>query len=196
VHVYGLAWNELYKSTATVTARSDSSQRVFTIPANLYSGPERLLFIDLSLADATGRTVSHNFYWVPTTLTTFDWEGTDYTHTPASHHEDLTALTHLATAQIDAHAEISTAHGRELRVHLANKSNALAFQVRAAVRTASGGLIAPVLWSDNWIELKPGESTTLTAQLPADDNNSPTLQVEGWNIAPISLTPTTAVATR
>jgi exo-1,4-beta-D-glucosaminidase len=196
VHVYGLAWNELYNSTATVTARSDSSQRVFTVPANLYSGPERLLFIDLSLADAAGRTVSHNFYWVPTTLTTFDWEGTDYTHTPASHHEDLTALTHLATAQIDARAEISTARGREIRLHLANKSNTLAFQVRAAVRTPSGGLIAPVLWSDNWIELKPGESTTLTAQLPADDNNSPTVQVEGWNVAPMSLTPTTAVATR
>ena len=196
VHVYGLAWNELYNSTATVNARSDSSQRVFTVPANLYSGPERLLFIDLSLADATGRTVSHNFYWVPTTLTTFDWEGTDYTHTPASHHEDLTALTHLATAQIDARAEVSTARGREIRLHLANKSNTLAFQVRAAVRTPSGGLIAPVLWSDNWIELKPGESTTLTAQLPADDNNSPTVQVEGWNVAPMSLTPTTAVATR
>jgi exo-1,4-beta-D-glucosaminidase len=196
VHVYGLAWNELYNSTATVTARSDSSQRVFTVPANLYSGPERLLFIDLSLADAAGRTVSHNFYWVPTTLTTFDWEGTDYTHTPASHHEDLTALTHLATAQIDARAEVSTARGREIRLHLANKSNTLAFQVRAAVRTPSGGLIAPVLWSDNWIELKPGESTTLTAQLPADDNNSPTVQVEGWNVAPMSLTPTTAVATR
>jgi exo-1,4-beta-D-glucosaminidase len=197
VHVYGLAWNELYKATSTITSRSDSSQRVFTIPGNLYSGPERILFVDLSLSDSAGKAVSHNFYWVPTTLTTFDWEGTDYTHTPASHHEDLTALTHLPAAQIDVHAEIATsAHGRELHVHLSNKANALAFQVRGAVRTASGGLIAPVLWSDNWIELKPGESTTLTAQLPAGDNNTPTVQIDGWNVAPISLTPTTAVAAR
>jgi len=64
------------------------------------------------------------------------------------------------------------------------------------VRTPSGGLIAPVLWSDNWIELKPGESTTLTAQLPAGDTNTPTVQVDGWNVAPVSLTPTAAVATR
>ena len=197
VHVYGIAWNELYKAATTITSRSDSSQRVFTIPGNLYSGPERILFVDLSLSDSAGKALSHNFYWIPTTLTTFDWEATDYTHTPASHHEDLTALTHLPAAQIDAHAEIaSSSHGREIQLHLANKSNNLAFQLRAAARTASGGLIAPVLWSDNWIELKPGESTTLTAQLPAGDNNTPTVQIDGWNVAPISLTPTTAVAAR
>ena len=197
VHVYGLAWNELYKASAAVTARSDSSQRVFTIPANLYSGPERILFVDLSLSDSASHAVSHNFYWIPTTLTTFDWEGTDYTHTPASHHEDLAALTKLQPAQVDAHAEISNStNGREIQLHLSNKSNNLAFQIRAAVRTASGGLIAPVLWSDNWIEIKPGESTTLTAQLPAGDSSTPTVQVDGWNVAPISLTPTTAVAAR
>jgi exo-1,4-beta-D-glucosaminidase len=197
LHVYGIAWNELYQADSTVTARSDSSQRVFTIPLNLYSGPERILFIDLSLADAAGRTVSHNFYWVPTTLTTFDWEGTDYTHTPAARSENLSALAHLSAAQVDAHAEIvASAHGREVHLHLANKSNTLAFQLRAAARTAGGGLIAPVLWSDNWIELKPGESTILTAQLPAGDTSTPTVQLDGWNVAPISLTPTTAVAAR
>ncbi len=158
---------------------------------------ERIFFIDLSLADSGGHVVSHNFYWVPGTLTTFDWENTDYTHTPAARHEDLTALTHLAPAQVDAHAEIeNTAHGRELRVHLSNPSKALAFQLRAAVRTSSGGLIAPVFWSDNWIELTPGESTVLTAKLPEGDNSMPTVKIDGWNVAPISLTPTTAVAAR
>ena len=197
VHVYGINWNELYTATSTVTATPDSSQRLFTIPAALYSGPERILFVDLSLTDASGRAVSHNFYWVPTTLTTFDWEGTDYTHTPASRHEDLTALAHLPAAQVEAHAELASgAHGREIRLHLANKSNVLAFQIRGAVRTASGGLIAPVLWSDNWIELKPGESTTLTAQLPATVSDNPTVQIDGWNVAPVSLTPTTAAAAR
>jgi exo-1,4-beta-D-glucosaminidase len=197
VHVYGLAWNELYQAETEVHANADSSRRVFEIPAALYSGSERIFFIDLSLADAKGQIVSHNFYWVPGTLTTFDWENTDYTHTPAARHEDLTALAHLPSVQVEAHAElVNTAHGRAIQVHLSNPSKALAFQVRAAVRTASGGLIAPVLWSDNWIELTPGESTTLTAQLPEGDNPSPVVQIDGWNIAPISLTPNTAVAVR
>jgi exo-1,4-beta-D-glucosaminidase len=197
VHVYGLAWNELYSAQADVDAGADSSQRVFTIPATLYSSAERTFFIDLALSDSSGRVVSRNFYWVPGTLTTFDWESTDYTHTPAMRHEDLTALAHLPPAQVEGHAEIEiTPHGREVRVHLANHSNALAFQIRAAVRTASGDLIAPVLWSDNWIELRPGESTTLTARLPEGETSPPVVQVDGWNVAPISLTPTNAVAAR
>ncbi len=197
VHVYGLAWNELYSAQATVDSNADSAQRVFTIPANLFAGAERVFFVDLSLGDSSGRVVSHNFYWVPGTLTTFDWENTDYTHTPASRHEDLTALAHLPAAQVEAQAEIeNTAHGPQIHVHLANHSKALAFQLRAAVRTASGGLIAPVFWSDNWIELKPGESTTLTAQLSEEETATPTVQLDGWNVAPISLTPTTAAATR
>ncbi len=197
VHVYNLAWNELYSAQSTLDSNADSAQRVFSIPANLFSGSERIFFIDLSLADSNGHVVSHNFYWVPGTLTSFDWENTDYTHTPAARHEDLTALAHLPAAQVAARADIeNTAHGREIHVHLANQSNALAFQVRAAIRTNSGGLIAPVLWSDNWIELKPGESTTLTAQLPEGETAAPTVQVDGWNVAHITLTPTTAVAAR
>ena len=197
VHVYGLAWNELYTAQATVESNADSAQRVFTIPANLFSDVERIFFIDLSLADSSGHVVSHNFYWVPGTLTTFDWESTDYTHTPAARHEDLTALAQLPRAQVQAHAEIaSTAHGREISLHLANQSNTLAFQVRAAVRTDTAGLIAPVFWSDNWIELKPGESTTLTAQLPDGNSATPTVQIDGWNVAAISIMPTTAVAAR
>ena len=66
-------------------------------------------------------------------------------------------------------AEIEhTAQGRVVHLHLHNADTGLAFQVSAAARTQSGGLIAPVYWSDNWIELKPGEEITLTAELPEE----------------------------
>jgi exo-1,4-beta-D-glucosaminidase len=191
VHVHNLAWKELYSSEATVNASLDSAQRVFSIPESLYSGAERLFFIDLTLSDAAGHVVSRNFYWVPGTLTSFDFPKTDFTHTPAARHEDLTALTNLPPAKVLAHAEIeNTPRGRELRVHLDNSTAALAFQVRAAVRTQSGGLIAPVFWSDNWIELVPGESRTLTALLPQDASQTPVVQIEGWNIGSETITPT------
>jgi exo-1,4-beta-D-glucosaminidase len=195
VHVHNLGWKELFSAEATVEPGADSAQRVITIPENIYSGAERLFFIDLTLKDAAGQTVSRNFYWVPDMLTAFDWEKTDYTHTPAARHEDLTALAHLPDASVNAHAEMAvTAHGRELSVHLENKSQALAFQVRAAVRTATGDLIAPVFWSDNWIELIPGESTTLKALLPENAAVDPVVEIEGWNIPSIKVRPTTPVA--
>jgi exo-1,4-beta-D-glucosaminidase len=195
VHVHNLAWNELYKAEAEVDSGPDSVQRAFSIPDSLYSGPDRIFFIDLTLADNSGRVVSRNFYWVPGTLTTFDWNRTDYTHTPADRHEDLTALTRLPAATVQAHAEIETTpRGRELRVHFENSSAALAFQVHAAVRTQKGELIAPVFWSDNWIELTPGESNTLTAILPEDSPAAPVVQIGGWNIQPSTITPTLTAA--
>ncbi len=195
ISVHNLGWKEVYRAETVVNSGIDSAQRIFDIPDSLYSGDDRIFFIDLSLKDAAGHEVSHNFYWVPVTLTTFDWEKTDYTHTPAERHEDLTALTNLPPAKVLAHAEIAnTPRGREVRLHLENTSAALAFQIRAAVRTPSGGLIAPVFWSDNWIELPPGESTTLTALLPEGADGVPAVQIEGWNIASVSIAPTAVAA--
>jgi exo-1,4-beta-D-glucosaminidase len=195
IRVYNLAGKEIYSAETVVEAAADSVQRVFSIPENLYQGSDRILFIDLTLADSTGIVLSRNFYWVPTTLTAFDWAKTDYTHTPAARHEDLAALTSLPPSKVTARAEIeSTPRGRELRLHLSNSSVELAFQISAALRTPSGGLIAPVLWSDNWIELVPGESRTLTALLPDTAPANPIVRIEGWNIAPETITPTAANA--
>jgi exo-1,4-beta-D-glucosaminidase len=195
IDLHGLAWNELYKADAPVNSAADSAQRIFDIPDSLYSGAERIFFIDLSLTDAQGNVISRNFYWVPGTLTTFDWEKTDYTHTPAERYEDLSDLAHLPAAAVQAHATIATTpQGREIRVHFDNSSSALAFQISAAVRTSSGDLVAPVFWSDNLIELIPGESATLTALLPENAPADPVVKVEGWNIASATLTPTPSAA--
>ena len=181
-HLHNVAWKELFTEEAPVDAGVDSSQIVFSLPESLYTDSERTFFIDLTLTDAAGKVVSRNFYWVPGTLTTFDWPKTDYTHTPASRHEDLTALANLPAAKLVAHAEMTkTARGREVRVELENPGSALAFQVSAAIRTKTGGLIAPVIWSDNWIELVPGEKRLLTALLPEDAVDGPVVEVGSWN---------------
>jgi exo-1,4-beta-D-glucosaminidase len=197
VHVHNLAWKELYTSEAALNAGADSAQRVFSIPESLYEGADKIFFIDLTLSDASGSVVSRNFYWVPATLTTFDWPKTEYTCTPALRQEDMTALANLPPAKVTAHAEIeNTSRGRELRLHLDNGSGVLAFQISASIRTSSGGLIAPVLWSDNWIELVPGESRTLTALLPDSAPSDTIVQIGGWNIASETITPAAVIAAR
>jgi len=188
ISVHNLAWKEIYTAQANLNSGADSAQRVFTIPAALYAGADRVFFIDLTLKNATGKVVSRNFYWVPGTLTTFDWPATDYTHTPAERHENLTDLASLPQAVVTTSATIrTTAKGREVTVHLENSAAALAFQIHAAVRANGGDLIAPVYWSDNWVELTPGESTTLTALLPEGTTVSPVVLIDGWNIASQSI---------
>ncbi|MGC9199096.1 MAG: glycosyl hydrolase 2 galactose-binding domain-containing protein [Acidobacteriaceae bacterium] len=193
VDVRDVHWNQLYRTTTTVHAPADSAQQVINLPFTLFNGVQRIFFIDLTLADSSGHTLSRNFYWVPYTPAIFAWDATQYTYTPAQYFPDLHALTHLPPATLNARAEIAaTPTGRQIRLHLHNPSSALAFQIRAAVRTSANGLVAPVLWSDNWIELVPGESRTLTALLPANAPSSPVIHIDGWNITPQTLTPANA----
>ena len=140
---YGLAWNELYTATANVNAAADSSQRVFKIPANLYSGVERIFFIDLELTDSAGHAVSRNFYWVPYTLTTFDWERTDYTHTPASRHEDLTALAHLPRHRSTRMQKWKLTRPRNAPFISPTTQTSFVSASRRSAHTPSGGLVAP-----------------------------------------------------
>ncbi|MFP5228018.1 MAG: glycoside hydrolase family 2 protein [Acidobacteriota bacterium] len=197
IDVHGIRWNELYSAKADVNVASDSSQRVFVLPQSINNGTERIFLINLTLTDSNGHVVSHNFYWVPYTLTNFNWAGTEYTTTPAERYPDLTALAHLPPATVTAHAEmVNATHGREIQLHLDNTSSALAFQLSVAVRTASGDLVAPIFWSDNWIELVPGESTTLTAQLPDNAPANPVVKIDGWNIQSATITPAAASASQ
>jgi exo-1,4-beta-D-glucosaminidase len=196
VEVHDIHWNKLYSATAKVEAASNSSQRVFTLPPTLFNGMTRIFLINLKLTNARGQVVSRNFYWVPYTLTAFAWDATNYTHTPAARYSDLRALTTLPQATITSRAEmVRTARGREIRLHLENTSGHLAFQVRAEALTPAGGLIAPVIWSDDWIELMPGESCMLTASLPQDAPADTVVKLSGWNIASTTLTPAAAVHT-
>ena len=191
VTVHDVDWKELYSAKAEVDAAADSSQAVFTLPAKLFSGTERLFLINLKLENASGKVISRNFYWVPYRLTDFDWAATTYTHTPAKFYPDLTALTHLPEASVTAQAHIEESpRGKTIRLQLKNTSTALAFQLRFVLRTPSGGLIAPVIWSDDWIELTPGESRTFTtATLPKGTPNDAVIQLSGWNIHSSTITP-------
>lgn len=178
--VYDFNFKQLFSKEAGVTVDADTSQRVISIPNDVFSVSAKVYFVDLTLKDESGKTLSHNFYWVPSTLTTFDWSKTDYTHTPAIQYEDMMELLTLPKTRIEAHA--STAEdGRLLQIRLQNASKTLAFQVAVAVRDR-GQDIVPVMWSDNYVELMPGETQVLIARLPAPVPDNATVVVSGWNI--------------
>jgi exo-1,4-beta-D-glucosaminidase len=55
-------------------------------------------------------------------------------------------------------------------------------------------LIAPVIWSDNWIELVPGEKRVLTALLPEGAADMPRVQIGSWNAGSLDVTPVVRAA--
>ncbi len=161
---------------------ANSSQVAIMIPETTWAPGAPFYFIRMSLAKGGGVNVSRNFYWVPSTLTAFDWDKTTYITTPPKQAENLSALRKLPPATVQADANIE---GEAVIVRLANPSKAIAFQLAAETYDQNGQLIPMTLWNENYIELMPGESTVLSASIPKSyAGRAITVRLSGWNVAP------------
>jgi len=187
VRVYDNSLKELFTKQVELETPADSSTNTLSIPDAVFAANSPITFIQLTMKDPAGKVLSRNFYWVPAKLTTWNWPKTDYTHTPALEHEDMKALRTLPQARIEATAQ--SAGPQTVEVHLHNPSKALAFQVSLAATRPDGEDIVPTLWSDNYIELMPDESVTLTATLPAHAPEKYAVVVSAWNAESIILHP-------
>jgi exo-1,4-beta-D-glucosaminidase len=82
-----------------------------------------------------------------------------------------------------------------VHLHVSNPSKALAFQVAAELDDAQGAKLPRITWSDNYIELMPGEERDLTALLPSDllsrvdlkGKSGLKVKIEGWNVEPVTI---------
>jgi exo-1,4-beta-D-glucosaminidase len=192
VHVYDLGLKELFVKSSSVDAGPDGAVKAIDIPQETFQPESGTYFVQLELKDAKGATVSRNFYWVPGRLTDFDWAKTDYTHTPAKTFEDMTALGTLPTAHIAATAHTSA---NLIHVRLSNPSKALAFQVAVELEDEHGAKLPHTTWTDNYIELMPGEERELTASIPSDTSASASpkevaewnVKIEGWNTTAVTV---------
>ncbi len=182
--LYDFQLTQLFSQETSIDSAADSSVKALTIPQDRFSAGSPLYFVELSLRDAKGEVISRNFYWIPAKATEFDWSKTDYTHTPALTHEDFTALRQLPQARIESEVHVGGDDALTVRVH--NSSRALAFQVAVDAVDEAGTDLSPVPWSDNYIELMPGETRTLTARPPTGKTVA-SVVVSGWNIPSTTL---------
>jgi exo-1,4-beta-D-glucosaminidase len=194
VHAYDINLKELFTKQSELEVPADTSTNALTIPDSVFAANSSITFVQLTLKNEAGQVVSRNFYWVPSKLTTWNWPKTDYTHTPALEHEDMKALRTLPRALIEATAQVAPGSD-SVQVHLHNPSKALVFQISLAATLPSGENIVPTLWSDNYIELMPDESITLTATLPPHSPEKYTIVVSAWNAPSITLRPAAATHT-
>lgn len=185
VEVYDLNLRRVFDQIKTINLAANSSDRVLDIPAGIFEPEDSTHFVRLVMKNPSGKILSRNFYWIPSKLTVFDWAKTNYTHTPASTYANMQALRSLPRAAIRGRL---TVDGRELHVHLQNPSHALAFQVEVIGKNAQGHTINPLLWSDDFVELMPGESRDLTAMLPQGVSTSAvTVAASAWNTNTLEL---------
>jgi exo-1,4-beta-D-glucosaminidase len=186
---------EKFSRQVPLSVDSDSVRHVLTLPALASSPAAGVYFLKLVLQNSSGEVLSSNFYWLPSHAAVLDWRDTVFfsdgetsIYTPVSSYDDLTALNRLPKVRLEASAAVqSEKEGRAVRVQLQNRSAHLAFQVHLGIcRKGDKKEVLPVLWDDNYFELMPGESRTLTARFlsPESLGDRPELIVDGWNIVP------------
>jgi exo-1,4-beta-D-glucosaminidase len=151
------------------------------------AGLSTTYFIRLQLKDSSGAVVSSNLYWYSTSPDALANRSNWYmTATKTS--ANLTGLntlptnpgvTALVTRRVAAGTETAT-------VTLRNTSTTnVAFFVHPEITAGNGGNeVLPVNYSDNYISLWPGESSTITATYRTSDlgGQPPYLRVHGYNV--------------
>jgi exo-1,4-beta-D-glucosaminidase len=182
--VYNLDLTEMFSQTAAIDIAPDSATRVFTLPA--IAGLSRTYFVRLVLTDLGGNEASRNFYWLSTQPDVMDWASLNYRYVPITTYMDLTGLDTLPPAQVSVAWQSEQADADEIEhVTVRNPSANLAFLVHLKLLRGTGGTeVEPVLWSDNYFELMPGEQREITATYARTllGGASPYIQVDGWNV--------------
>ncbi len=167
---------------------ANQSQEVYSLPELAVKTP--VYFIDLRLIDAEGNEIDNNFYWLSAQPDLLDYEAKVpgwYYHTPSKQYADYTTLNNLpevhVTGSITEKNKVENA--TVFNVTLTNDSDYIAFFVHPDIRDGqSGSVILPVLWSDNYVSLLPGETRKLTAVIKNKylNNKTPQLIVDGYNL--------------
>ena len=198
--VYNLDMSLKFSKDATLNVGPDSTNKAFMLPA--ITGLSKTYFLRLDLNDASGKNVSSNFYWLSTQPDVLDWDRSTWYYTPTKTFADLTGLQGLPKVELNATAE-SEMNGDDgvTRITVENPSHDLAFFVHFKVVVQGGRFgyeeeggrgddeVLPILWSDNYVSLLPGEKRVITASYAKRRLRSgkPVVKVEGWNVVPKSL---------
>jgi exo-1,4-beta-D-glucosaminidase len=187
--VYDFNLRRLFFREIHLDSAADSVHRLVTLPSDNIDS--QVYFVKLVLLDKNHSVVSSNFYWLPKTLSTYNWSDEDEQkhpyYTGVTSYEDLSLLNQLKRVHLDAAASIRhPKDGEEVQVRIHNPSGNLAFQVQlSVVDDKTGDEILPVLWDDNYFSLLPGESRIVSARYSsAAGAGRLRLEVNGWNIDP------------
>jgi beta-mannosidase len=128
----------------------------------------QVYFVKLDLMDSAGKLLSTNFYWQSVAQD-------DFTKLETM---DPATIEVTATPKIDGDNTVLT-------VTLSNPTDKIALMTHLQLhQKQSGKRVLPVIYSDNYITLVPGESRTVTVSAATNDlaGDAPLLLVDGFNV--------------
>ena len=156
--IYDMYGKPVWSASCPLDIPEDDTRICFPVevPADITD----VYFIRLELTDAEGKVLSDNFYW------------------KGREEGNLQALRTLPSAQVDTKWSYD---GGTVEATLTNGSEVPALMLRLkVVDSATGDLVLPVWYSDNYFFLMPGESRCVSVKVRSEDcQGVPLLKVEG-----------------
>jgi len=182
--IYNLDGANKYSNTITTSVNEDGTQHCFAIPQVNDLSP--VYFLRLELQDAGKQTKSINWYWLSQKSDELNWKKSKWYYTPQSAFADYSALQTMpsTTLSVESSANKKSSETSQT-ITITNTGKAVAFFIHVrTLKEKSGDDILPVIFSDNYISLAPGESRAIECSYQNKDagNATPYVLVSGWNI--------------
>lgn len=186
VRIYDLAGTIHYDKTVS----GISVQPHAATPAISFQRPGKITstyFVRCELLNKDSSVLVDNVYWQSTTLDDFGSPARDDSDFPYDQKSWSTFIALNAMPQvplvISGQAQASANGRTHFEIKLHNSSTHIAFFERAAVASSKGGEeILPIVYSDNYVTVFPGETVTLSGSFESImAKGQPWLQLEGYN---------------
>ena len=170
VSVFDFNMKQVEASKMDANVAPDTSEKITTL--NIPKDITKVFFLKLELADATGKQVSSNFYWLCA---------------DGDEKADFTDLNKLPEANINVTASDLRKEGNKcmITVTIENPGTGLAFAVNPRIlKLTSKEPVLPVFWEDNYVSLLPKEKRVLQVEFDLKDlsGEKALLKVDGWNV--------------
>lgn len=157
--------------------------KVDSIAGKLHQG---VTFLVLTI-EQNGKTVANNTYWISSKPDEMDWSRATekWFYTPQSNFADYSVLRTIDTVSLDATQKTCSAKNFvSIEVILKNTTSKISFFNELMIISREDTQpVLPVIWSDNYITLIPGETRKVTAKINLSDlkQHSPIVQLRGIN---------------
>jgi exo-1,4-beta-D-glucosaminidase len=138
--------------------------------SSIIAGTKGVNFVVLNLKNSSGKTISHNVYWL-------------------ANSGDYKSLNELPKTTLDAKVltSVKTKSEASWTIQVTNNSGKIAFFIRPQLMISEKEVL-PSYWTGNYFTLAPSESSTVTVSSPLVKlEGKPEIKISGWNISPKEL---------
>jgi exo-1,4-beta-D-glucosaminidase len=174
---------ERFSRQETLDVAADSTNKVFTLPELVDLTP--VYFLKLTLHDSSGKLIGSNFYWFSNKPETITHGIVNLGDGFAKTYADFRALNELPKTTIKASSQTTQEHGDVVtHITLRNDDTNLALFIRLNLSSCSENKeILPIVWSDNYISLMPGETREVAASYHTPGPEPVRVDLYGWNVS-------------